>query len=543
MMPPCEQVGEAPAVWIKRGDDAPLTFSASDTITIDVARVAKATGWARPAVEVVGDSGQNPTSGYRWPSLPTDVDTEPTFEPPEGGRSVSRLIVKLLGLTREKPVKSTLAVELTVGGRSQKIDAPVDLTAEPPRITVFRARPSIVRPGDPLTFEVECERASSWTIVDASGKQVAASAGTTKTPARHWMQSEDESPFRLTAEGAGGKQTASVAARLQGEGWISAPQRWTDGQVAALCPSPRGDVLYALVRAPGGSASVWWSADGFGRWEELAEAPRNMVTTAPAACLAVQSGVKLVFAGGSKVDPMLEANTVWALDVKTKAWSTFPQTWEPRKGHACVVARDHDGTDKLWVIGGTNRMGNALRDVQVSADGEHWAPRPAPPWAARCMFAATVKESGSELWVGGGFKRFDGVAVNDVWIWRWDTEAGRGNALKWLPTDEKEGWRLSALALVTLDEKVHVAGVERQIGSGGPSYRTFFGPLNEDNSGYVRPAGEAPKVWSETAENARLEAVAFNGCIWLFSQRALEDHVVASRGLYYWVPPRRDTAF
>jgi hypothetical protein len=182
---------------------------------------------------------------------------------------------------------------------------------------------------------------------------------------------------------------------------------------------------------------------------------------------------------------------------------------------------------------------NAVGDVQVSADCRTWQRRATPGWAARCTFAATV--NGSEIWVGGGFREPHGKAVPDIWTW--DTTTGTDRVLEAKPgvpmrLTESE-WDLGALALTALDGVVHVAGVERQVGPAGTTYRTIDGRLTRDDVGYPSPPRVGDRAWSVQAADFRLGTVAFNGCIWLFTQRALGKHLIESEGLHYWVPPRK----
>jgi hypothetical protein len=543
MLAPCEQVGAAPVAWIGRRDGEPLLFAVSDQVTVDLADLVKQAPAARLQVEVVGEIGQSPTFGPQWERLQT-LGAKRIYGPPDEGGPVQRLVIRLIGLDARQPVKATLGVELTIAGQRQAIAVPVDLTPGPPKITTFRARPSILVTGAEATFAIGCERASSWTMAEVDGPTLASRDGLdprTAVTAGHTIMPQASGPhrFRLTARSAGGEQRADVEVKVQDtEGWVAAPQWWSRGQVAGLCASPGGEVIYALVRT-GGSASVWWSADGFGRWEELAPAPSGVVTSAPIACLRLESGLGLVVAGGSAVDPSQPSGTVWLLDVETKAWASIDDCWEPRTGHACVVAPDKDGAEKLWVIGGVDASDNAVGDVQVSADGRTWQRRATPGWAARCMFAATVK--GSEIWVGGGFREPYGKAVPDIWTW--DTKTGQERVLEAKPgvpmrLTESE-WDLSALALTALDDVVHVVGVERTVGPEGTTYRTIDGRLTRDDVGYPTPPRVGDRAWSVRAADFRLNAVAFNGCIWLFTQRPLGKHLIESEGLYYWVPPRK----
>jgi hypothetical protein len=94
------------------------------------------------------------------------------------------------------------------------------------------------------------------------------------------------------------------------------------------------------------------------------------------------------------------------------------------------------------------------------------------------------------------------------------------------------------LALVSLDAHVWIAGVERRTHPAPTRYRAIFFPRANDASGDVVPEGGAQVPWLAGAqvENARIEAVAFNGCIWVVAQRDAGDSTVGASSLFYFVP-------
>ena len=55
---------------------------------------------------------------------------------------------------------------------------------------------------------------------------------------------------------------------------------------------------------------------------------------------------------------------------------------------------------------------------------------------------------------------------------------------------------------------------------------------------YVAPAPNAPLGWTLQIPDSMLEAVEFNGCIWLFAQTYRGKKRIENSGLYYWVPPK-----
>jgi hypothetical protein len=547
----CARDGDSPtvSVWLARGDTQPMELGPKDEIALDFADlVAKARPWTPEQVEVLGETGERPSLSAKY--LRTSGATR-VYVPPRAAGPVRRVVIRLRGLSAQQPVKATIGVTLKIQGKVVQASVPIALAPEPPSITTFRARPSIAVIGRSVGFEVTCERAASWKIERVVGNTATVVAswtsGAEPPKASDRNDTQDFVTYRVTAKGtSAGEATASVPVKIvERSGWISAGRWWDPLQVAGLCVSPEGDAIYALVRSRDG-ASVWSSAEGFARWTELAPAPARMVTTAPGVCFRVGNDPKLVFAGGSKVDPRRTSSEVWILDIRTRQWDPAPDAsprragWEARMGHACVVARDADGAEKIWVIGGVDADGNALDDAHVSVDGVHWiAKEKVPRWGGRCMFGATVRNS--EIWIGGGFVEPDGKAVDDMW--RWDTTKPDGRPLvnedgRKVTLTSGSDWDLSAFALATLDGDVYRAAVERKAAEGG--YQVKFTRMQKDRSGYVVPAGgENPPWLGDTEfEEGRVEAVGFNGCVWLFAQSYVGEHAIASSGLYYYVPPQ-----
>jgi hypothetical protein len=201
-------------------------------------------------------------------------------------------------------------------------------------------------------------------------------------------------------------------------------------------------------------------------------------------------------------------------------------------GHACVVFKD-----RLWVMGGVDAHWNALNDAWVW-DGKTWHKQelPTPGPLARCLFGAT---SATALWIGGGFQEPDGKPCPDLWTsqgtaWtqvRWPKDKG-GEALH--ITDGA----LPASTIAVLKDEHQKDEHQREhvyvIG-----YRDIFFRLKERGDGHdPDPITDHP-VWPQfEGEPARLESVAFNGCIWLFAQGYSGRDRIESSALYYWVPPK-----
>ena len=104
--------------------------------------------------------------------------------------------------------------------------------------------------------------------------------------------------------------------------------------------------------------------------------------------------------GGSRIDPDNNSNIVWRLDAGTKTlnWKNLgAANWTPRMGHA-VVQYDN----KVWLLGGRDAAGNALREVWRLDDpgANKWTRLDDAPWTPRCLFGPAVFRN--ELWVYGG---------------------------------------------------------------------------------------------------------------------------------------------
>ena len=549
------------SLWIARRNGAAIVVDGKARLTLDFTELADRAGWtprAKVSAFSVESSPDTPSLGSSWGFL-TRNGAKLDYKPAAWDKPVRRVVVQLQGLDVKAAAQATVGAVLVIGSQRLEGRIQVQVGAKPLRITTFRARPSIVVRGKSVNFDVVCEQASSWRIeeVKDTGAVLVASSPSAQPSAT--VNTAPVATYRLTAKGeSGAEQTANVLVKVierVGVGsWFAAGRAWAPQDVATLCVSPEGDAIYALVRSPE-AASVWWSADGFGRWDELVAAPPGMVTSAPGVCLNVNKARKLVFVGGSKVDHELTSNRVWSLDVATRTWaSDWPPEepdWTPRMGHACVVAPDSDGVAKIWVIGGADATLTALDDVHVSVDGAKWEPRPSagssPGWNAgttqdpalargRCMFGATAKDS--EIWVGGGFEEPDGRAVVD--IWRWNTAGKAAEQLKMASGDPfrvtTDQWYLGAFALATLDAKVWVAMVEQK----GESYQAAFYPLQKAYGGWSKTAAGTSLEWLSEArfDHARIEAVGFNGCIWMVVQRYAGSGEIAASGLYYYVAPR-----
>ena len=552
-----EPAGDSPTVswWITRVDNSKLSIDTNnDSISIDIGTLKGKNGQP-PVISVYGEVRQNSGTNnegwvaYQWEWVP---DSNVFVPPSDPSSAVDHITIRLQDLQTTTSVDAKLKVTLKVQSKEQQIELPLNLPADPPKIAKFRATPSIVVVGANTKLEWKCENAdaASVRLVGPQRKE------TSETTPR--MNTSGLLPYELVAKNSAGVETkAALQIKvLDNSAWVAAP-KWWDGQVVGLCVSPDGETLYAVVRSkskPFGAA-VWSSADGFSRWEQVATVPadQNVVHSAPVVCLQLESGPVLMFVGGSKMDYEEVSNKVCSFDLKTKEWKSQDPNktgggdaskWPgARMGHACVVARDADDTDKVWVIGGMNQDGNVLNDAWVSPDGKDWVQRNAPSnWQGRCLFAATAKKTDgkSEIWLGGGFDGPDGKPLSDLKVWNWKAA---NLAEKEIPlTLSHKDWILSGLALAALGQQVYVTGVERRLQQNQQNfdYQYKFDPVGTDASGaYYTLSTTKVNVWGALKQPAsKIDAVGFNGCLWLCSLRTgPKHHEIDTNGLYYWVPP------
>jgi hypothetical protein len=142
-------------------------------------------------------------------------------------------------------------------------------------------------------------------------------------------------------------------------------------------------------------------------WEvETAEVPDKMATS-PAVCLANQ----LWLVGGSTADSRNFSNQVWSYSPESGGWSQRADApWTPRMGHACVVMQN-----RVWVTGGLDANGNALKEVWSCGVNGDWKKHSAAAWTARCMHAA-IARTDQKMWIYGGVTEPFGDPLDDVWI-------------------------------------------------------------------------------------------------------------------------------
>ncbi len=138
-------------------------------------------------------------------------------------------------------------------------------------------------------------------------------------------------------------------------------------------------------------------------------------------------------------------NDVWSsADGTSWTHAIGPSPFLPgRQNHASAA---FDG--KMWVMGGEDEAGNALRDVWHSADGANWTQAASSaPWAGRHRHASVVFNG--EIWVMGGISGF--TLLNDIWH--------SADGVNWTQAPSTGHWSPRQFhRAVVLDDKIWLTG-------------------------------------------------------------------------------------
>jgi hypothetical protein len=539
-------------------DNNKLTILRSDSVRVTLpAEVPIAT----TTIKVDSEIEQKKPASWQY------FSTDDSFRPPVNQPNpIDRLLITLQGIKTLKDLDTSVKVVLTVDGKKSTVDLRLSLAEDPPQITRFLAQPDIVVVGKPITLEWEFNKTSQWGLSVSSGSavtdpsvQVAAETGLdpAQEHKRSWQIRPKESgrlKCVLHAKRGHEKTVAEVLVQvLARPTWLPAVEGWSEGQVTGLCLSPGGNTLYALVRSESNGSvrgSVWSAPNGLLRWNYLGDVPPEISST-PMVCFSMQSGPVLVFSGGSKIDCERLSDKVWKFDVgkagaeKAEQCKPARPHWPARAGHVCLVAPDWDTVPKVWVIGGLGKKGETLNDAWVSADLQSWEERKMPQdWQARYLFTAAARES--EIWIGGGFSSLDGPPVREFSHLVWETGPHQPANSKVLVRRQSKSlsesnYTLAGLALSVLDNRVYAAGTDWNNIDG---HRAIFTEQSVEGSNgrnsrdpLLPPTAVGQAFPVPTVTMCRMEAVAFKGCIWLFSLWPdKEHHQIQGSRLYYWVP-------
>ena len=209
------------------------------------------------------------------------------------------------------------------------------------------------------------------------------------------------------------RQEQETTVQVLQSGWYKLDDfRIQFGYPSVLC-NVDGVKLYGIF-VKQGNACLCSSVYPVAVWDvETAEVPDKMATS-PAVCLANQ----LWLVGGSTADSRNFSNKVWSYSPKSGGWSQRADApWTPRMGHACVIMQN-----RVWVLGGFDADGNALKEVWSCGVNGDWKKHAAPDWPARCMHAAifriglsSVDPDGGKMWIYGGVTEPFGDPLDDIW--------------------------------------------------------------------------------------------------------------------------------
>jgi hypothetical protein len=471
---------------------------------------------------------------YPW-TLGRGQEGTVVLYPPEdeAAQLANELLLTLASIEPTGAADTTidLTITLHMGEETYVCPAPpIPLASNSPKIEKFRAFPSLLVAGKAVHFTW------SWDQKPADQPKLLTEAGVAipcDTPNSAALPSLQAGPARYHLSVRRGSTEARKTVQVQAldsSRWGAGTGWWT-GQIASLMVSQEGDTLYAIVRESAERASLWRSPDGFSSWEKIKVTVPAHLATSPGVCF----NDKLLLVGGSRIDPNQVANTLYQFDPGKPdqgftSLSPLPP-WQPRMGHACVVFRK-----QLWVLGGADTNWNALNDIWAW-NGQAWEKQGEAPWTKRCMLSATA--TALELWVAGGLTQPDGKALQDVWKLQ-------GNA--WMPVQQpkrgggNEPLRLGASEAPPASTLVGLTDENKQEHMYVVGYPNTFCRLRE-NAGLYQPEPITHyPAWPAFAEPpSRLEAVAFNGCLWLFAQVYRGRNRIEGSDLYYWVPPEATT--
>ena len=185
--------------------------------------------------------------------------------------------------------------------------------------------------------------------------------------------------------------------------------RWTLQGEAGWCPrvSPAFAVFKDRMWVMGGvedfyqnddetlKNDVWSSADGVDWKLEVGEAPWSK--RAHAQALVFDDKIWLM-GGGHWQPETIPLNDVWC-SADGVHWErvTDAAAWTQRMWFSLVVYRD-----RMWVLGGWNRVDGDFGDVWYSEDGAHWKEMKSDLiWSPRHEHSTYVFKDG--IWVAGGY--------------------------------------------------------------------------------------------------------------------------------------------
>ncbi|GEM_PF-5472779 len=271
---------------------------------------------------------------------------------------------------------------------------------------------------------------------------------------------------------------------------------------------------------------------------------------------------ELFFVCGSKIDVAICTNTITIVNLKNGTIRNLyaPAQMKPRSLHSCLIFPDTNGNDNIWVIGGVDKHGNALNDVWCF-NGTSWKQEHSggSSFPKRCQFAATVQidlNGEKSIWIGGGYTRFHGNVLTDIWIFKgakWE-QVKNSDGKSFLSYSDK--W-ISAYSLCYLRTNKNypvsknlpvnkdtsrryvlsnsITGIEKQLDCKWILYEDIADNRYRWDTieGIKKP--ELPDKFS-LASNFVLTAVGFNGCVWLVAIAYISKSKTSISTLYYSCP-------
>ena len=279
---------------------------------------------------------------------------------------------------------------------------------------------------------------------------------------------------------------------------------------------------------------------------------------------------KLLFIGGSKIDPMQCGNSVAIVDLEKLPDQQSDRVkiinsnipWASRMGHACVQF-PVGAEDKIWLIGGQDEYGQALNDVWVSGDGISWdnlnqagnvnndTSNPvAMNWAARCLFGAAVQltmtgNQKNELWIGGGFSECGGAETTDMWVWdkqNWFQVCYGNDATDYY----QKPYLSSAIAFIGKEntDSTGMYTIGCHIDKNDNLKPTIdFNKINGQNSPFIKAplydlssGTVAQAIQSLTDQNMSFTTVYFRGYLWFLRFQDNGSDGIGISDVYYYVP-------
>jgi Galactose oxidase, central domain len=378
------------------------------------------------ATDLVGDDEQSravqiaPEAGWEakdYANLSGQV-TRPFRLPPVVLKGKAQTTLSITNFQCESDpgqLKLTVRVEVTGYDPFEKAFDIDKKTTEELQILYFRANPpQILTPQDCEKFVLEWNtlKATSVKLYKADQLVDTVKVGTRDFKNGTKFSYGDQKPsmtfhYRLVAldtTDPDNRQDKETTVQVIPRGWRKLDDfRDQLGYPAVLC-NMDGVKLYGIF-VKQGKARLCSSEYPVAVWNvESADVPANMATSP-----AVSFGKQLWLVGGSASDPRNFSNQVWSYSPKSGQWSRRADAmWTRRMGHACVV---HE--NRLWVLGGFEPDGNALKEVWSCGVNDDWKQHAAPLWAARCMHAATVYDK--KIWIYGGVTEPFADPLQDIW--------------------------------------------------------------------------------------------------------------------------------